>query len=358
MSFKSDFSSLTINAKSHNYEVVIGAGALYELKNFKDLVVVADARFKGLLEKSGVTRCVLIEAFESNKTLITVENIITELQTHGVRADSTVVAIGGGIIQDLMTMAASIYMRGISWIYAPTTLLGMTDSCIGGKSSINTKFVKNLIGNIFPPKKVVIDTDFVRTLSDEDFACGLAEASKICFCKGGEEFKKFIELSDGQSPEEVTHMLEHVLKSKKWFIEIDEFDRSERKHLNFGHSFGHALEVGSSHKIPHGLAVASGIKSAIFFESISRDLSAIESELFSYENKLLGRLKDRVMAEHVDWEKYRDAFNADKKHSQYLYSLVLPKFGGGVRLEKFDKSEIMLERVVDAQKSSLSDKSI
>ena len=354
MSDQSNRTVLTVSAKSHEYEVLIGAGVFSELDISADSVIVADSRFKEMFEKSSVSNCVFVDALEANKNLANVENIIVELQNHGVRSHSIVVAVGGGIIQDLMTMVASIYMRGISWVYVPTTLLGMVDSCIGGKSSINTRTVKNLIGNIYPPSRIYVDTNFLATLSETDFLCGLAEASKICFCKGESEFREFLVLAESRVPKDVAKMVAHVLAAKKWFIEVDEFDKAERKYLNFGHTFGHALEVGSSHKVPHGLAVASGIKAAIIFESKIRDASETESELFRYVAKLSNGISEFVKPEAIDWEKYSGAFKADKKHSGDEYLLLLPNYGGGVRIEKFKKSDALLGRVIDAQKSSLS----
>ena len=144
MSDLSERTVFAVNSKSHNYEVVIGLGVFDEIRIVKDSVIVADSRFKEMFSKFASEKFIFIDALEVNKNLSTVENIIVELQRFGVRSNSTVVAVGGGIIQDLMTMTASIYMRGISWVYVPTTLLGMVDSCVGGKSSINTRTIKNL----------------------------------------------------------------------------------------------------------------------------------------------------------------------------------------------------------------------
>ena len=354
MSDQSERTDLTVSANSHEYQVSIGAGVSSEVGKLSDSVIVADSRFKELLEKSASGSCVFVDALEANKNLASVENIIIELQKCGVRTNSTVIAIGGGIIQDLMTMVASIYMRGISWVYVPTTLLGMIDSCIGGKSSINTRTVKNLIGNIYPPSRIYVDTNFLSTLSETDFLCGLAEASKICFCKGDDEFRRFLNLAQSRTPSDVAKMVAHVLAAKRWFIEVDEFDKAERKYLNFGHTFGHALEVGSAHRVPHGLAVASGIKAAILFESKYRAISEIENELFRYEEQLTNRISEFFKLDEIDWGKYSAAFKADKKHTGDEYSLLLPNFGGGVRIEKFKKSDAMLSRVIEAQKSSLS----
>jgi len=353
MSDLSNRSIVTIRAKSHAYSVLIGQGLIKELLDGDQPLIVADRRFQGMLESQGRFGCIYIDAVESSKTLSTVEDVIISLQKLGARSNSKVLAIGGGIIQDIMTLVASLYMRGIAWIYVPTTLLAMADSCVGGKSSINTKTVKNLIGNIFPPETIYADTDFVLTLSDEDFSAGLAEASKICFCKGAEEFQKFLSLSSSKSPEYLAQMLPLVLNAKKWFVEIDEFDNSERKQLNFGHTFGHALEVGSSYRIPHGLAVASGVKAAMIYESKSRDLSKVEEQFMLFADSLVNGPKFNWTSDDIDWESYASALNADKKHSATEYVLLLPNAGGGVRVQRIEKSAEVLSAMIDAQKQSL-----
>ena len=353
MSDLSNRSIVTIRAESHTYSVIIGQGLIKELLEVDQPLIVADRRFREMLESQGRFGCIYIDAVESSKTLSTVEEVIISLQKLGARSNSKVVAIGGGIIQDIMTLVASLYMRGIAWIYVPTTLLAMADSCVGGKSSINTKTVKNLIGNIFPPETIYADTDFVSTLSDEDFSAGLAEASKICFCKGADEFQKFLNLPSSKSPKYLAQMLPLVLNAKKWFVEIDEFDHSERKQLNFGHTFGHALEVGSSYGIAHGLAVASGVKAAMIYESKSRVLSKVEEQFMLYADSLVNGPKFNWSTDDIDWESYASALNADKKHSETEYVLLLPNAGGGVRMQRIKKSQEVLNAMIDAQKQSL-----
>ena len=353
MSDLSNRSIVTIRAESHTYSVIIGQGLIKELLEVDQPLIVADRRFREMLESQGRFGCIYIDAVESSKTLSTVEEVIISLQKLGARSNSKVVAIGGGIIQDIMTLVASLYMRGIAWIYVPTTLLAMADSCVGGKSSINTKAVKNLIGNIFPPETIYADTDFISTLSDEDFSAGLAEASKICFCKGADEFQKFLNLPSSKSPKYLAQMLPLVLNAKKWFVEIDEFDHSERKQLNFGHTFGHALEVGSSYGIAHGLAVASGVKAAMIYESKSRVLSKVEEQFMLYADSLVNGPKFNWSTDDIDWESYASALNADKKHSETEYVLLLPNAGGGVRMQRIKKSQEVLNAMIDAQKQSL-----
>jgi len=347
-------SDIRIASSTGAYDVHIAPGSFPGLLSAQpDDVIIADAYFAGALASRG-ERLITLEAVEGNKTLGQGAVVISALRDLGVGRGDQIIAVGGGIVQDVSTLAASLYMRGLAWTYVPTTLLGMADSCIGGKSSINTRTVKNLIGNIYPPSRIYIDTNFLSTLSDVDYLCGLSEASKICFCRGESEFKKFLAFAQNKAPSDVAKMVAHVLAAKKWFIEVDEFDKAERKNLNFGHTFGHALEVGSNHAVPHGLAVASGIKAAILFESKNRSASEIEHELFSYVSKLTSGISDLFEIDTIDWAKYSDAFKADKKHSGDEYSLLLPNYGGGVRIEKFEKSDDLVSRVIDAQKSSLS----
>jgi 3-dehydroquinate synthase len=354
MSDLSSRSTITISSQSHSYDVVIGSGVVKEQLHTNNHVIVADSRFQPMLKQLGKTACIYVDAVESAKNLSTVEEIIVQLQKSGVRRDSTVLALGGGIIQDVVTLAASLYMRGIKWNYAPTTLLAMADSCIGGKSSINTTTVKNLIGNIYPPQSVFVDTDFVLTLPETDVLGGLAEAAKICFCKGQSEFEGFLKFGSTSTPANLDAMLPYVLDIKKWFIQVDEFDTAERKQLNFGHTFGHALEVGSNHGIPHGLAVASGMRAALLFESQTRVLSGVEQQLFDYTSVLVRGITERWPVSAIDWNKYAVAFNGDKKHGVSDYCLILPNSSGGVCVQHIPKSDSALNKIIEAQKMSLS----
>lgn len=345
---------LTIDSQFHSYDVVIGRGVVAEYLRTNPQIIVADRRFQHLNEPEGRHRCIFIDAVEGQKTLSTVETVMSELQKAGTNRDSTILAIGGGIIQDVATLTASLYMRGIKWQYAPTTLLAMADSCIGGKSSINVASVKNLIGNIYPPGQIFVDTEFLTTLPPEDIAGGLAEAAKIAFCKGTEDFQAFIDFTLGDFPSNVDAMLTFILQIKKWFIEIDEFDKAERKLLNFGHTFGHALEVGSNHTIGHGLAVAFGMRAALNFEMQSRALSSTEIQLSDYTSSLLTQLNVRWQDNPIDWEKFKIAFDSDKKHKSSEYSLILPNFDGSVRIQAISKSVSNLQRVVEAQMQALT----
>ena len=170
--------------------------------------------------------------------------VISRMRDLGVNRNTQLIAIGGGITQDVAAFCATVFMRGLRWSYLPTTMLSMADSCIGGKSSINVGKYKNLVGMIYPPEEVLIDPDFAQTLSEEQMVEGLCEAVKICFCRDEATFARYIALNP--RADTLAHGLENVLgltlEAKRWFIEIDEFDKAERLLLNFGHTFGHAME--------------------------------------------------------------------------------------------------------------------
>jgi 3-dehydroquinate synthase len=341
---------LTINSSSHEYQVQIGSGIFADYMEKFDGFVLADQRFEIMVKQAGLTKVVYVEALEDNKVLSTVESVLIAFKNLGMTRDDVLVAVGGGIIQDIATLAASLYMRGVAWSYFPTTLLGMTDSCIGGKSSINAGVVKNLVGNIYPPNEILIDVDFAATLNQIDIHAGLAEAAKITFCSGSEAFATYLDLVTRNVSTEYVDMLYFVLSQKKWFIEIDEFDRAERKLLNFGHTFGHALESATNHGIPHGIAVALGIRAAVTFVASERELGAIEIQLDDYMRDLaICGLDYGSLLRTINWDKFSSAFAGDKKHSIESYKLITPLRNGGVEVVSFEKNVELIEKVKTAQ---------
>jgi 3-dehydroquinate synthase len=359
MQNKFDSLSLTISSSSHDYAVQIGSGIFANYMEKFDGFVLADQRFESIVTQTGLKKVVFVEALEDNKVLSTVESVLIALKNLGMTRDDVLVAVGGGIIQDIATIAASLYMRGVAWSYFPTTLLGMTDSCIGGKSSINAGVVKNLVGNIYPPDEILIDVDFLATLNQIDIHAGLAEAAKIAFCSGPDAFKTYLELAADNPHTDYVELLFFVLSQKKWFIEIDEFDRAERKLLNFGHTFGHALESATNHEIPHGIAVALGIRAAVSFIASKREVGTIESQLDEYMRELsYCGLDYGSLLQRIDWDKFSSAFSGDKKHSSESYKLITPLQDGGVEIGSFPKNAELIEEVKLAQLNVLEEMAI
>jgi 3-dehydroquinate synthase len=271
------------------------------------------------------------------------------------------VAIGGGVIQDLTAFVTSIYMRGVAWIYVPTTILAMVDSCIGGKSSINVGPYKNLVGTFHPPKKVFIDPQLARTLPMDQQASGIIEAAKICFCRGPEAFRDYMASNPhpGMAPDALAKLISLSLHAKKWFIEIDEFDQKERLLLNFGHTFGHAIEGASHYAISHGIAVGLGILCAIAFVRQDKKLDGdpyrttpIVADLEEHLISLLKAVPD--LPKHLtslSVKEVLDRFESDKKHKQNSYVLILVETSGEVVLEKVARSPGSKDRVEKAVRS-------
>ena len=240
-------------------------------------------------------------------------------------------AIGGGVIQDIATFSASIYMRGVSWTYYPTTLLGMVDSCIGGKSSINVGKYKNIAGNFYPPNQIVISTNFCDTLPASEIIAGLCEAAKICFADVGSTFEQYLSLMnrDGLvSQGSLLQVIKLSLHTKKKFIEEDEFDQDARLLLNFGHTFAHAIEAASNFSITHGVAVGVGMLIAIDLSTKLNPMDACHTRvtsLSSYLKLLLGNVHS--LPENLGILLLDDVFNkfkSDKKHRQHEYVVIVP----------------------------------
>ena len=316
-----------VNSSHGRYEVLISDGAASPDLLDEHAVVLADVALQDRLPPTS-TPVIAIEASEEEKSLAGAERVIVDLLRLGISREQRILAVGGGVVQDLATFVAQIYKRGLSWTYVPTTLMAMADSCIGGKSSINVATVKNVAGGFHPPTRVVIDPRFLETLSETALAAGLAEAAKIAYCRGPESFDEYL-VRYGRFASEPVDLLSHVLEAKKWFIEIDEFDRRERRLLNFGHTFGHALEPAVGHRLAHGTAVAVGMLSAAAHHQAQP--SEALTRLTQHCRDLLKRSEgvDEALAA-FDPETFKTSFGNDKKHSAGLFHLILPSDGGSV----------------------------
>lgn len=315
---------LDIRSALENYRVHVDTEFQKQESNFDFLII--DDFFQGMFSDLS-TPIYWVTCLETNKTLGEVDAICEAMKLAGVRRDSRIAAVGGGVIQDLATLTASLYMRGITWSYFPTTLTGMIDSCLGGKSSINVGGTKNLVGNVYPPNEIFIDLQFATSLPTPALISGLAEAVKICFARGPVSFSNFLSnpacLNNGVS-KNFGKLIFETLSCKKWFIEKDEFDLKERQLLNFGHSFGHALEAGCNFQIQHGVAVAIGMLAALLHPHSTQ--SEATEILQKYILQLLAPLEKELnsMAEEVDWEVFKLALASDKKNTKTELCLILP----------------------------------
>ena len=331
--------SFNIISASGEYKCTIGQNLLIDFLNSKpEAILIIDAN---LLEYIGnaINKKIIIQATEQTKDLTQIPNIITKLKEYGATRQTELIGIGGGIIQDLTCFTASIYMRGIEWFYFPTTALGMMDSCIGGKSSINVAGVKNLVGNFYPPKEIFIDSEFAKSLDKFAVISGIMEAVKICYTTSNTspafnavcQFAKvYIETDDLSTIRSISAI---SLMEKKWFIENDEFDKKERQLLNFGHTFGHAIESITNYSIPHGIAIGIGMVCAIEMAKIMFNFEA--KNLRNILNILLKPCKNSIdIFQAISFQDFLIKFQTDKKHTKTHYCLILPNESEGFALSK------------------------
>ena len=206
----------------------------------------------------------VIEATEENKSIERVIHVIERLVENKVRRGQVLIAIGGGIIQDITCFIASTLLRGVEWRFVPTTLLAQADSCIGSKSSINLGPVKNILGTFNPPKQIWVCPAFLDTLEHKEVLSGIGEIVKVHAIAGQESFgtlkTDFDKLSTDR--EVLLRYIRAALLIKQKYIEVDEFDQGIRNIFNYGHSFGHAIESATNFAVPHGVAVAMGMDMA------------------------------------------------------------------------------------------------
>lgn len=255
--------------------------------------VIVDEKLKGFVAHDFVYT---VEAHEENKTLDTVIDIINYVNNRHI---NRIVVIGGGLVQDVGAFTSSILNRGIPWVYFPTTLLAMADSCIGSKTSLNMN-VKNKIGTFSSPEHVYINTAFLDSLSKLDIASGMGEILKLCIISNAVDLYE-------KNRGDIVYLIKLSLLIKRSVIEIDQFDKGIRKGLNYGHTIGHAIEVMSNFSVPHGIAVVYGmmcvnkmfgaqVPEALFKELVQ--ISKVNATTDSIKTILLGdkkACKDSVM---------------------------------------------------------------
>ncbi len=353
-----------IQSAGRNYAVTIANRAFERISGAdEDQLYIVDAFFRDRAAEFG-TNPIFIEAAEQNKTLDQMTDVICKLREAGVSRRTKIIAVGGGVIQDISAFAASIYMRGIEWTFVPTTLLAMADSCIGGKSSINVGAYKNIVGTFFPPVEVVIDTDFTRTLQPDQIVEGLCEAVKICFVRGSDAFNAYLAFgpSIDADHDTLSNVVGHALIQKAWFIEIDEFDRAERLLLNFGHTFGHAIETASHFRIAHGIAVGLGMLTALAMGTAmgrTYPASAGVAILEAHIRSLLASLESLgAVISRLDVDELIEAFHADKKHTRQEFAVILVAENGDVERVMLPRDDVSQKIIAAAFSSLIKDWSV
>lgn len=266
----------------------------------------------------------ILPIHEDNKTLAGVEKVYDALIQRASKKNITLIAIGGGILQDVAGFAASTLYRGVRWIYVPTTLLAQSDSCIGGKTSINYKGYKNLLGTFYPPFEVHVLPAFLDTLTEEDYFSGLGEVIKLHLLNGAEKTAWYAAHEKAIAKRElaaVMQALKNSLEIKIGYLAQDEFDQGIRNMLNYGHCYGHAQESVSQFAVPHGQGVLIGM---LFANIVARN-RGLQSAAF--EKAAADLIKRHVISklrpEYFQSEKILEAMRKDKKRTGQNLAVIL-----------------------------------
>ncbi|MDJ0926361.1 MAG: 3-dehydroquinate synthase [Gammaproteobacteria bacterium] len=350
--------TLTVNLAERSYPILIGSGLLGRpgaldpyIPGSDVLIVTNDAvgpiylePLKTVLGGRNIETVELPDG-EANKTMATLQTVLDKLVDSKFGRDCTVVSLGGGVSGDIGGFAAAIYQRGVRFIQVPTTLLAQVDSAVGGKTGVNHPGGKNLIGAFHQPACVLTDTDTLRTLPDRELSAGLAEVVKYGLIDD-QDFFAWLEQQAASLLQRDTASLHHAIRrsceTKAAIVAADEREQGQRALLNFGHTFGHAIERCAGYgKWLHGEAIAAGMCMAARFSERIGWLQAGSSERIEH---LLQRLQLPIRPPQVDPREFFAAMSLDKKVLAGQIRLVLLKsIGEAVVTADYPPHELLEE---------------
>jgi len=291
-----------------------------------------------------------ISATEKFKTLKGITRVMDFLQNKNLSKTGTLIVVGGGITQDVGAFVSACYRRGIKWIYFPTTLLSMSDSCLGGKTGINYNESKNQIGLFSAPKEILINTHFLKTLRVTDIRSGLGEILKLLLIGGKASLKfytKYVKQGQVAHFEDYKKLILQALLIKKPIVEIDEFELNHRKSLNYGHTLGHAIESLSEFAIPHGQAVVLGV---ILANELSNRRQLIDTKTKNRINKLCFDLLDNNIIKimrGLNLKKLPALLEKDKKTDGKMLNLIMISSLGKIDFLKVKPTSSLFTEVSD-----------
>jgi len=274
---------------------------------------------------------IVLPVSEERKVYATVAELCDLVIERAAKRNSVAVSIGGGVTQDVTGYLASTLYRGVRWVFAPTTLLAMADSCIGGKTSLNHGEAKNLVGTMYPPHRVVVHSAFVDTLDEDAYFSGLGEVVKLHLLGGAatvDVLRSDLTLLLRRERGAVRRAARSSLEIKKNYIEADEFDLGRRNLLNYGHCFGHALETGTGFAVEHGQAVVLGMMLADVVAR-RRGLLSQDEESRRRQELLTPVLRRRPALDAAGRRRVVEAMKRDKKRTGAGLALVM--LGDGLR---------------------------
>jgi len=290
-------------------------------------------RLAGVLVRQGfeVVRIVLADG-EEHKNWRSLDSIFGTLLEHRCGRDCTLIALGGGVVGDLAGFAAATYQRGVQYIQVPTTLLAQVDSSVGGKTAINHPLGKNMIGAFHQPRLVISDMDTLKTLPERELRAGLAEVIKHGLIRDAAFFgwlEENIEPLLARDPDALSHAVIRSVQIKAEIVGQDERESGLRQLLNFGHTFGHAIEAGLGYGVwLHGEAVAAGM---VMAADLSRRLGSLSEADADRIRTLLGRAGLPVAASAIGARRMQQLMSVDKKaRAGRVPFVVLERLGAAV----------------------------
>lgn len=324
--------NIHMNLKENSYDIVVEKGILLRANQHLNLnrrvLIVTDSGVPEEYARTIKNQCkeaiiCTVEQGESSKSLETYGFLLQKMLENNFSRNDCVVAVGGGVVGDLSGFVASTYMRGIDFYNVPTTLLSQIDSSIGGKTAINLGNVKNIVGSFYQPKKVLIDSELLKTLPKRQIANGLAEAIKMALTS---DSKLFDIIENNDIEENIDDIIIRSLNIKKSVVEQDEKESGLRKILNFGHTIGHGIEV--SEDLYHGECVALGL-----IPLCNKKIRPRVIEVLKKCN--LYNLID------FDWDKITQAIFHDKKADGEFVTITTVPEVGSFEIEKIKCNEVI-----------------
>ena len=331
--------TLTVELGDRSYPIHIGQSLLERhdlilphLKR-KQVVVVTNTtvaplyldKFSAPLKANGVSVLPIVlpdgEMYKNGETLNTIYDALLEYRCE---RNTTVIALGGGVVGDMAGYAAATYLRGVPFIQVPTTLLSQVDSSVGGKTGINHPLGKNMIGAFYQPQVVLADTDTLDTLPDRELSAGIAEVIKYGLIRDP-DFFEWLETNMAhlvaRDPHVTAYAIYRSCANKATVVAADELESGERALLNLGHTFGHAIENGMGYGVwLHGEAVASGTMLAA---DLSRRMGWLSSDDVSRIERLFKAANLPTQAPALGIENYLDLMGLDKKVADGKIRFVL-----------------------------------
>lgn len=314
----------------------IHIGPLEEIEFNGKVAVLTNPKVAGLHLHTLLSKLKAKEVFiitiadgEQYKNLETIEFILDRMFDHRLNRKSLLVAFGGGVIGDMGGFASSLYNRGIDFIQIPTTLLSQVDASVGGKTGVNNRFGKNLIGAFHQPKAVYIDPAFLSTLPQREFGAGVAEIVKMAVTFN-KDFFEWLEKNDLRENDNLLSAISKAVETKARVVEADEKEQGLRAALNYGHTFGHVIENETRYETYlHGESVAIGM---IMANNLACELGLMSIDEILRVRAVLERYGLPLSYEITDVEKFYQAFFLDKKSADSAITFILPRSIGGVEI--------------------------